>query len=111
VKFKKDGKKVSIVNEHEFMKIDPNYVAEMLGAEYRGQVPSKGGFMGALQALANTKRKFYRVVMPHYVCGFFLNLDGYIGECAPIMSWAKGKTLEKWVTSKKGTVTFLSIDV
>jgi hypothetical protein len=31
--------------------------------------------------------RFFRAVLPHYVCGFFVDEQGAITDSAPIMKW------------------------
>jgi len=51
--------------------------------------------------------KLYRVVLPHYCCGFLVNEHNIIVRSAPVMRWAVGKTLAQyaaWAESKGGKV-------
>jgi len=49
---------------------------------------------------------FHRAVLPHYVCGFWVQA-GRIVDSAPIMTSWRGRTLEAftaWARSKGGMV-------
>jgi len=50
--------------------------------------------------------RLYRVTTNYFCCGVMVEND-IIKETAPIMSWARGKSLLKvmdWVRKKKGTI-------